>query len=361
MHAGRAQRCGSPRRLRSSSKNSRTCAATTGPTSRTCWISSSAGRLQRLEAPKCSASASAVASPTSRMPSANRKRGSVVCLLRSSASTRFAADFSPMRSSPASSSAVSAYRSAGVVDPARLDELLDQLVAQPLDVHRAARGEMPQRLCRCAGRRARRSSARRPRPRRASTCEPQTGQRAGSSTRRASARAPLRHHAHDLGNHVARAAHDHGVADPHVLARELVHVVQRRVADRDAADEHRLQARDRRQRAGAADLELARPATVVVSSCAGNLCATRPARRARDEAEVALPVEAVHLVDDAVDLVAERVAPRADARVVLEAARRRPSHHVDLRAGAQAPARAAPPAPRCAGAAVAQPSTAPTP
>ena len=45
-----------------------------------------------------------------------------------------------------------------------------------------------------------------------------------------------------------------GVADAHVLAPDLVLVVQRRVGHRDAADEHRLEPRDRRDRAGAADL-----------------------------------------------------------------------------------------------------------
>ena len=42
----------------------------------------------------------------------------------------------------------------------------------------------------------------------------------------------------------------------HVLARDLVLVVQRRVGDDDAADRHRLEPRDRRQRAGAADLDV---------------------------------------------------------------------------------------------------------
>ena len=58
------------------------------------------------------------------------------------------------------------------------------------------------------------------------------------------------------------------------FASHLVLVVQRRVGHRDAADEHRLEPRDRRQRAGAADLHFDRRATCVVASSAGNLCAT---------------------------------------------------------------------------------------
>ena len=55
----------------------------------------------------------------------------------------------------------------------------------------------------------------------------------------------------------------------------------------DAADEHRLELRHRRQRAGAADLELD-AFDVVVLFLRRELVRDRPARRARDEAELAL-------------------------------------------------------------------------
>ena len=55
----------------------------------------------------------------------------------------------------------------------------------------------------------------------------------------------------DFGNDVAGTAHDDGVADAHVLAPQLVFVVQRRVRDGDAAHRHRFQHRDRRDDAGA--------------------------------------------------------------------------------------------------------------
>ncbi len=65
----------------------------------------------------------------------------------------------------------------------------------------------------------------------------------------------LQHRTEDLRDHVARALHDHGVADAHVLARDLVLVVQRGARNQHAADIHRLQIGDRRERAGAADLD----------------------------------------------------------------------------------------------------------
>ena len=60
-------------------------------------------------------------------------------------------------------------------------------------------------------------------------------------------------HAHDVRDDVAGALEQHRVADADVLALDLVHVVQRDVADGDAADRHRLELGDRRQHAGAAD------------------------------------------------------------------------------------------------------------
>jgi hypothetical protein len=99
-------------------------------------------------------------------------------------------------------------------------------------------------------------------------------------------RALLRHHAHHLGDHIARAAHDHGVAHAHILAAVLVLVVQRGVGD-GAADEHRLQLGHRRELAGAADLH-------VDGQQARHLLLRRvlvghgPARLAGDEAQALL-------------------------------------------------------------------------
>ena len=115
--------------------------------------------------------------------------------------------------------------------------------------------------------------------------------------------------AHDLRDDVAGAAHDHRVADADVLARDLVLVVQRRVRHHHAADRHRLELGGRRQRAGAADLDLdvVEPRHRLLRR---ELVGDGPARRARHEAQPLLPVEPVDLVDDAVDVVAERGALR---------------------------------------------------
>ena len=94
-------------------------------------------------------------------------------------------------------------------------------------------------------------------------------------------------------------------------ALDLVLIVQRDVLHDDAADPDRLELADRRERAGAADLDLD-VAQHGGRALGGEFVRDRPARRARDEAEPLLPVEAVDLVDDAVDVVVE--AWRAAAR-----------------------------------------------
>ena len=127
---------------------------------------------------------------------------------------------------------------------------------------------------------------------------------------------PLRlHHRDDLRDHVAGALHHHGVADPHVLAVDLVLVVERRARDGDAADEDRAELRDRRQRAGAADARedvLDHGGLLLRRELVGD----RPARHPRQLAEVALQGELVHLEDAAVDLDRERGAPREQPPVV---------------------------------------------
>ena len=98
---------------------------------------------------------------------------------------------------------------------------------------------------------------------------PQTGQVSGNGTVRL-LRPPLRHHGNHLRDHVAGALDHHRVADADVLAGDLVLVVQRRAAHQHAADVDRLQLGDRRQRAGAADLDMDVLAARVVACSAGN-------------------------------------------------------------------------------------------
>ncbi len=64
--------------------------------------------------------------------------------------------------------------------------------------------------------------------------------------------------------------------------------------------------RDRRQRARCGRPGCRSSRRIVIACSAGNLCATAQRGERDDEAEPVLPVEAVDLVDDAVDVVAER-------------------------------------------------------
>ena len=132
-------------------------------------------------------------------------------------------------------------------------------------------------------------------------------------------RPPLHHDRDHLRDHVAGPPHDNRVADQDVLATHLVLVVQRRVGDRHPADEHRLQSRHRRQRAGAADLHLD-----VQDFRHGFLgrkfVRDREARRARDEAESLLVLQSVHLVHHAVDFVGQPIPPLSDIPIVAQQA-----------------------------------------
>jgi hypothetical protein len=113
--------------------------------------------------------------------------------------------------------------------------------------------------------------------------------------------APLDDRADHLGDHVAGPAHHHPVADAHVLAVDLALVVQRGVGDRHAADEHRLEARHRRDRPGAADLHV--DAEQAGRHLLGRvLVGHRPARLAGDKAELLLAGQGIHLVNHAVDV-----------------------------------------------------------
>ncbi len=143
-------------------------------------------------------------------------------------------------------------------------------------------------------------------------------------------RRPLLHyHVEHLRDDVARPLNDDGIADADVViiladalagiadALDVILVVQRRIGDDDAADGHRRQPRHRRQRAGAADLDVdvfnGRERLL-----GRELVRCRPARAARAEAEALLQVETVDLVDDAVDIVVQIGTLKADLAVMAE-------------------------------------------
>src|SRR5579863_2424271 len=165
------------------------------------------------------------------------------------------------------------------------------------------------------------------------------------------------HDIDDLRNHVAGALDHDGVADPDVAplaqfltvaadAPDVILIVQRDVLHDDAADPDRLELADRRERAGAPDLDFYVPQHRG-GALGRKLVRDRPARGARDKTKPLLPIQPVDLVDDAVDVVVEpgtllldlaverdqlldRVADFGQ-RVGLEAAMFEPGDHAGLR------------------------------
>src|SRR4029078_57927 len=108
----------------------------------------------------------------------------------------------------------------------------------------------------------------------------------------------------DLRDHVARALHDHVVADTDVLAGDVLFVVESRARDRDASDLDRLKESPRIERARAADTD---PDLVQPSHCGHRrpFVATRPAGPLVQAAETPVLVVRFDLDHDAVDLVVE--------------------------------------------------------
>src|SRR4029077_5355538 len=149
-----------------------------------------------------------------------------------------------------------------------LDELLDELVAEPLDVERPAAREVAERLLTL---RTAYETSGAPSHRLASRSQhPRSAHRTvlGELHRLGTGRALVKHDAHHLRDHITRAAHHHRVADTHVLALHLIYVVERHAAHRHTAHEYRLpaaprppahesrlEARHRCQCPGAPDLE----------------------------------------------------------------------------------------------------------
>ena len=115
----------------------------------------------------------------------------------------------------------------------------------------------------------------------------------------------------DLGDDVAGLAQDDEVADEHALAGDLLGVVQGRARDVRAGDQHGFHDTVRGDAARAAhldpDVEQAR-----VDLFGRELVGGRPARGARGRTKGTLEGQVVNLDDDAVDLVDEAVAVRAD-------------------------------------------------
>ena len=120
-----------------------------------------------------------------------------------------------------------------------------------------------------------------------------------------------------MWDHVTGALNDDGIADAHVLAGDLVLVVQRRIGDHDTAHCHGFEFGDRRQRAGATDLDfdIAQDGRYFLGR---KFMRDGPTWRTRDEAQPLLPIYTVDLVDDAVDVVTKARPFRLDFAIELE-------------------------------------------
>ena len=131
-------------------------------------------------------------------------------------------------------------------------ELLDELLAETLDVHGAARAEEPELLLQL-GRAVEADAAVGDLALGTFDLGPADRARGRHPEALLVARPALGHDLHDVRDHVAGALEEHRVPDADVLPLDLVHVVERRVAHRDAADRHGLELRDGREHARASD------------------------------------------------------------------------------------------------------------
>src|SRR5262249_17849863 len=99
----------------------------------------------------------------------------------------------------------------------------------------------------------------------------------------------LQDHFQDLRDDITGTLDHHGVAEAHAEAPYFVGVVQSRVLHDNTADRHRLELGDRRQRAGAPDLDLD-SLDDRGRFLRRKLVRNSPARVARDESEALLPI-----------------------------------------------------------------------
>ncbi len=195
-----------------------------------------------------------------------------------------------------------------VLHQALAQELLDGPFAQAADVHGALRGEVHEapvdafraRAVRAIGHHLARGPL---------DGRPAAGALLGRLERLLAAVAPLDQRPHDLRDHLARALDQDHVPDAEVLAGDVIEVVQRGELDRRAGDLDGLEHRVRVERARAAhvDPDVEQPGDGHVGR---ELVGDGPAGLAfADHAELGPELERLHLDDDAVDRVVERVAP----------------------------------------------------
>src|SRR6266545_6471 len=193
-----------------------------------------------------------------------------------------------------------------VLDQALLEELMDEDLAQPLDVHGLAPREVLEALLDLG-----RTGEVRATPIHLAF-HLDDGRAADGAHRRRlpglRVRRPLvRDDLDDLGDDVAALLDEDGVALAHVLARDLVFIEQARAGNGRARERDRFQQGDRRELARAPDV-YADLADDGLGLARGVLERDGPARELRREAQLLLQGEGVDLHHHAVDVVLQGVA-----------------------------------------------------
>ena len=165
-----------------------------------------------------------------------------------------------------------------------IDQLIHQPLAQPLDIHRAARSEMQDGLLALRGAEQAGRTAAAASPSMRSTCDSHTGHASGMSKTCVSA-GRLSISTRTTSGMTSPARRTTTVSPTRTSLRaHFVFVVQGSVGHCDTADEDRLQARHRRQRTGAPHLH-ADADHFGGRFLRRKLVRKGEARRARDEAE----------------------------------------------------------------------------
>ncbi|MNL34470.1 hypothetical protein D3C87_1564430 [compost metagenome] len=119
-----------------------------------------------------------------------------------------------------------------------------------------------------------------------------------------------RHDTHYLGNYIARTAHYHLVAYSHTFFANLEQVVQRGIRDGDAPHKYRHQPRHGGDLACTPHLHVD-ALDLGDHLLRGILVGHGPARLAGLEAQVALQLQRVDLVDHSINVVRQRIAAGA--------------------------------------------------
>lgn len=125
------------------------------------------------------------------------------------------------------------------------------------------------------------------------------------------------HHSHDLRDDITGALDHDRVADADVLALQLILVVQGGIGHNDTADRDRGQPRNRGQLAGPSHLDVD-----ILQQGRGlfgrEFVRDGPAWLARVETHALLPVQPVHLVDHAVNVITERGSAGLDIAIDIQ-------------------------------------------